>query len=199
MFPNHNLESRHFLFAALFGILVFTAIIYLNNIPTRIEQGQQGITAIQLLDAMRRPLLATEEADLKRHMDSSEKTDSLTNFEKNIQTTQTLIERYQKASRYNPVLAKRVDELMDLVHSWVYTERKYASDHPPIASISRHLVESRLSLLHILAVLAEGEAPIHHDIEQGQAAEHLLQWSGATLVIYLFLLFIFFQRFRQKE
>ena len=199
MFRKFNKDARHFLLAILIGLFTFAALIFLYQIPERISQSQQGVAAIQLLDAMRHPLLAIEEADLRGHLNSSTKTSAPANFEKNILAVQTLIERYQKASRYNPILAKNVDELTILLHEWIHTRLKHTSSHQSIVSTSQQLAENRLYLLHILAVLAAGEAPIHHDIKQGQTAEHLLQWSGASLVIYLFLLFIFFQRFRQRE
>ncbi|VAX13321.1 diguanylate cyclase/phosphodiesterase (GGDEF & EAL domains) with PAS/PAC sensor(s) [hydrothermal vent metagenome] len=202
MFHNKAKKSRYFLFIALFGIIIFVATIFIQNIPEHIQRGQQGITAIQLLDAIRSPLLAIEAAELQKAEEASGKTSTKTNFEQRVAAAQRLIRRYQDASRYNAELAKNVDALAVLISGWVdaeQAERKHPVEDKSFASDSRRMIEDRRRLLDALTLLAAGEAPIHSDIEQGRAAEHLLQWSGITLIIYLFLLIIFSLRVRQRE
>ncbi len=196
------MESRHFLFAALLGVLIFIAVIFLNNISARIHQGQQGIVAIQLLDAMRRPVLALEAADRENHLDPSALVSAQAKFEQAVTTIQQLSKRYLAASRYNPVLAKNVDELTLHLDNWIQAEqkeRKQPHQHPTHIPISQHLFTNHQHLIDVLSLIAEGEPPIHQDIEQGQSAERLLQWSSIVLLSYLFLLFIFLQRFRQRQ
>ena len=201
MSQNTNKESRYFLLASLFGITAYLIIIILFNIPEQIRRGQQGATAIQLLDAMRRPLLAIEHSELNNALSNTPRSKEKQAFKQNIATIQTLLAQYHKTSRYNAKLMDNVDTLSILINDWVASEqaeRDTPTDTKP-PSLPPHLLEDRLRLLHTLTVLAEGEAPIHADIEQGQSAERLLQWGGAALLVYLFLLFILFQRFREKE
>ncbi|VAX06047.1 diguanylate cyclase/phosphodiesterase (GGDEF & EAL domains) with PAS/PAC sensor(s) [hydrothermal vent metagenome] len=199
MLQNKNINSRYFLFAALLGILVFIVFIFFNSIPTRIHQGQQGIAAIQLLDAIRHPLLAIEKSDLKTHQASSQTHPDQLSINENIIVARSLIKRYQEASRYNPLLAENVDALAILIRDWIHAKLNHPGNHKSLSSMPQHLAENHLRLLQALTLLAEGEMPTHHDIEQGQIAEHQLQWGGIILVSYLLLLIILFQRFRQRE
>ncbi|HEB56813.1 MAG TPA: PAS domain S-box protein [Gammaproteobacteria bacterium] len=202
MFSNNTKESRYFLFAVLSGILVFVSVIVLQHIPEQIQRGQQGTMAIQMLDAIRRPLLAIEVAELKIERDPSAKAAAQAAYEKAVTTIRRQIKTYQQASRYNPQLAKNVEALALLINKWIQTEqleREQSADKESTASVSQHRLDDRQRLLTALTLLAAGEAPIHYDIEQGLAAERLLQWSGVTLIIYLFLLIIFFLRVRQRE
>jgi len=50
------------LLSALLGVLVFAAVVLLNDIPARIEQGNRAQIAIQMLDSMRPPMLAIEKS-----------------------------------------------------------------------------------------------------------------------------------------
>ncbi len=201
MFSNNTKESRRFLSLALLGILVFVSVIILRNVPERIQRGQQAAAAIQMLDAIRRPLLAIETAELQTEKSSS-KSNTHANFEQHAANAQTMIKRYQNASRYNPRLVKNVDALAVLIDKWIQAEqaeREQPVEDQSLASVSQRRIEDRERLLAALTLLAAGEAPIHDDIEQGLAAEHLLQWGGVSLIIYLFLLIIFFLRVRQRE
>ncbi len=201
MFP-HSKESHHFLSVALFGIIVFIAVIFLNKIPDRIHRGQQAIAAIQLLDVMRRPILAMEIANREYHLNPSLKSSAQANFEQSVATAQNLLKRYREASRYNSLLAKNVDTLSVVINKWIraeQTQHELSDKLQSLTPIPQHLFENHQHLLDSLTLLAEGEAPIHEDIDQGQTAERLLQWAGAILVSYLFLLIFLFQRFRQRE
>ncbi len=202
MFRNNAKESRHFLFSALLGILVFITVIFLQNVPQQIRQGQQGATAIQMLDAIRRPLLDIEGTELKTDLDLAAKAAAKTICEQRMAKVQTLVKRYHETSRYNPQLANSVDALALAINKWIQAEqaeRNHSAAVEPTVPVSRHLLEDRQRLLDILTLLAKGEAPIQRDIERGLTAERLLQWSGISLIIYLFLLIIFFLRVRQRE
>jgi hypothetical protein len=56
-FPSKPVSNLQFLLAILFGGVLFFGILYLKQVPDRLQRGQHGQTAIQSLDAMRRPLL----------------------------------------------------------------------------------------------------------------------------------------------
>ncbi len=202
MFSNKTKESRRFLSTALLGILVFISITLIQKVPERIQQGQQGTEAIQMLDAMRRPLLAIEQAELKTDLGPSTKAAAEAAYEQGVTTTRSQIKRYHEASRYNLQLAKNVDLLARAVNNWIedkQAEHKHAAAVESNVPLSRDMIEDRQRLLNVLTLLAEGELPIQRDIEQGLAAERLLQWSGVSLIIYLFLLIIFFLHVRQRE
>ncbi len=151
---------------------------------------------------MRIPLLAIERGELKTGLDPAAKAAVQAAYKQSIATTRSLMKHYYEASRYNPQLAKNVDALRLVIHNWIQAkqaERKRSIKTESPASVSRNMKEDHRRLLGTLSLLTAGNPPLHKDIEQGLAAERLLQWSGITLITYLFLLIIFFLRVRQRE
>ena len=198
MFPENSRAPR-FLLAALAGIGLLAVVLTVNEVPERIDRGRKGTAAIQLLDAMRRPLLAIEHTELEQALDESSGADARARFDAQVARLRKQLQAYHAASRYNATLADNVDTLAVLIKDWIRDEQAERDNPDAAPATPGHLLEERLRLLHTLTVLAEGEAPIHADIARGEAAERLLQWGGAALVCYLFLLIIFFQYSRQRE
>ncbi|NHZ69772.1 MAG: EAL domain-containing protein, partial [Thermotogales bacterium] len=154
--------------------------------------------AIQLLDAMRRPLLRIKavEIGLRENADLSQ---AATRLEQAARDAGMMLAHYREVAAYNPELAISVDRLTASYKTWIEAERHLlehsrqgSGQNPP--GFARHLIQANELFLTTMNDLGEGEAPLHSDIHDGQQAEYLLQWSGALLVTYLFLVILAYQR-----
>ncbi len=184
-------RKLHALFAALGGLILFLLLLFLLEIPQRISIGNQAQLAIQQLDRMRPPMirvesLATGPATVQRLQAMQEAAGEL----------EQRIRRYLEIARYNPELERRVRKFQQVSRAWLDDERamlarRLQDTNSPELLEQHHRAVS--SFLDALRVLAEGEAPIHADIDEGRRASYQLQALSVLFLLYLLGLFIFYQ------
>jgi signal transduction histidine kinase len=189
---------------SLLGITLFVITVLMLNVPEQISRGRQGQLAIQMLDKMRRPILAIKNVgyqNLKKQTESA-------SFNQSVNLAKTLIKQYLDASIYNPELHTTVKQLSAVMSEWLPLEKKLSqgefSSNESISknkSIEIQILERQSFTLFFQAldVLAMGEGPVHKDIDDGRSASDVLLWSTITLVMYLLILIILIQHIRNKE
>jgi len=188
--PDHK---SNFIWAALGGIALAAAAVLTLDIPAQIQNGNQGQIAIQMLDAMRRPMLAMEIAG---SMDSD--ADATALYQSNEEILLQRLARYREQAQYNEELLKRVDEFAVVIDEWLQAEQRSWQAHPsgqgavPRTETALHKAAMQ-KFLQALDVLALGEDPIHRDITAGRHAAAELEGIVAALLLYLLSLIIIYQ------
>jgi len=196
-----------FLILALAGVAVCIAVNMLYSTPARITQGEEAQQAIQMLDEMRRPILGIRNAEYLYLNAPAKKRHAA--FKAAVISAENLLKKYTELAAYNTELLSTVKQLAELLEKWIPLERKLWTAHllldeesissnEPVEIQKLHHLTTAL-FFQALDVLALGESPVHHDIDDGRSAAALLKNSGAILVLYLFILIIIFQRTRQYE
>ncbi len=185
------------LLTAILGFCLFVLLLFWQDIPSRIESGKKAQSAIQKLDAMRRPMLAikTLENQYMRTLDSRRALSELNHFN---EQAQNIIESYLEIAQYNPELFILVKSFVSSYTEWINKQRWMFQHLGHTDSISpheiKHYADADQWLLDALSVLSSGEVPLHRDIHDGQQAENTAQVAAIALVVYLFLIIILFQR-----
>lgn len=205
---NFALTRRNVAVFALGGVLAFSAIVFLLRLPERVQRGEQGQEAIEMLDAMRRPflLIKDEETRLIETLDAENGTRRL---ETAVASANSLMERYQALARYNSTLSENSTVLSAIFKDWVVTERRLfdcvaggsriAAGAPSTTSLLCGLAPAAKGFLDTMNALGAGEEPIHADIADGRMAFRLLQASVAVLLLYLIGLVFWTQRANSRR
>ena len=94
----------------LVGILLFSGAAIGLRLRERIQRGEQGQDAIQMLDAMRRPFLAVQQAEALL-LETGDAQTGNTELSLAIASATELLERYKALARYSVVLSTSVSEL----------------------------------------------------------------------------------------
>ncbi len=193
----------HILLAALAGVIVFISVLLIMDIPVRITTGNQAQLAIQMLAAMRPPMLAMEKTEA-----NPAQTEQNASFEQSAQTLRDLVTRYLNISQYNQSLHERVTQFSTVIEHWLNDEKQLwaarsslgntADDPNALKNLQQQYEAALGEFLQALDVLALGEKPIHHDIDQGRDANTVLQILVVGLILYLLVLIITFQRISKK-
>ncbi len=187
------------------GIIIFIITIAVQRLPVHIEKGIQGQKAIQLLDEIRRPILAIKNAE---YMDKATTEEKYQSFKKSEASARQLIQHYLKAAAYNPELLQAVIHLDTALQAWlsleendwnIHMQKNLASSDKLATNTQQRHHQSTRQFFQVLDILGHGETPVHRDIEQGRMANTILLISGSLLIVYLFTLIIFFQKKRNKE
>lgn len=205
MYLHQKIKKLPFWVLSLAGFVVFIIFNLFMNVPERISHGEKGQLAIQLLDEMRRPILAIKNTN---HTNMNHKMKYET-FKKHEILALKLITEYLISASYNPKLLNTVKQLSVLMDKWLQIENKFWQTHlsrQNNATIkdeqtkNHHIDDnSYVIFFHVLDVLALGEEPVHHDIDEGRAASAIFKLSAAVLTIYMFIIIIIFQRVRHNE
>ncbi len=200
-FSSASRSMQHYLWLAIMvGVVLFASIIFSRQVPENLQRGEMGQAAIKLLDAMRRPLFAIK-ALQSQVATNSNSSIAVTKLEQSAQDVERMIAHYRQQANYNPELVHDIDQFSTAYHQWINAERHIIDHHneqnesPTIQHMARHILEANRLFLTTMGRLGKGETPIHEDIYRGRQAVHLLQWSGAVLVIYLFVVVLLYQRF----
>ncbi len=198
-FLSGQFSRYHLWLAILFGGTVFSCALYFLHIPEQLQRGEDARIAIRLLDAMRRPMLEIKGIEAQFiETGGSEKTIAALN-ETTAQAEQ-LLDNYRHAASYNTKLVKRIDGLTLAYRNWVKAERLVmahaasADKKPSDTHLAEHLTRANTLFLSAMAELGKGEPLIHKNLQEGQHALYILQWSGASLATYLFILILLHQR-----
>lgn len=185
-----SLDKRTVILLVLGGILAFFIVVLLLKLPEKFQRGEQGQAAIQMLDAMRRPILwikaeeaRVAEADASRRLAVA------------VDAANDLLERYKNLARYNPVLSTSVATLSSVFNDWVLKERRLfecvaasSIKTPGVSSYGANACNptpAATGFLYTMDALGEGEGPIHADITEGSKAFRDLQVCFAILLLYL--------------
>ena len=185
------------LLAAALGVCAFTLVIYLQDIPQRIDRGQRAQAAIRQLDAMRRPMLEIKALE-NRAIRSGDFVSLLPEFDRINERARRILDEYLGLAAYNDRLLAQVKAFSRSYTEWLTRERWMFShidhnDQDPHHELKHYAAADR-QLLQALSELALGEEPLHADIHHGEQAVQLAQTAAITLMVYLFLLIILFQR-----
>lgn len=191
--------SRQHLWPAIVaGVALFTIVILVQDVPARLQRKEMAQQAIQLLDAMRRPLLRIKAVEIGLR-ENSAPPQAASRLEQAARDARPMLALYRQAAAYNPELAVSVEHFATSYGTWINAER-HLFEHihqgneqsPP--GFAQHLIQVNELFLATMNELGEGEAPLHSDIHDGQQAEYFMQWSGALLAVYLFLVILIYQR-----
>ena len=179
---------------SLLGIAVFLAVVFIRDIPVRMANGDNGRVAIAVLDEVRRPFLGIFAAEA-RLLNEGYSESVRASLEEAIERGQDLIAQFKQAVQYSPAVLQRVERLDESFESWIEGERAmfahYAGTKPGPQTAADDQEAHRLLALTSAAFsrtmerLAEGEGPIHHDIDGGSRAVRELTLLGGLLMAFL--------------
>jgi hypothetical protein len=193
---------------ALAGVLAFSLVTLLLRLPQRIQRGEEGQAAIQMLDAMRRPFLEIKQAEagLLRTFDAETGNRVLAIT---VGSAGSVLSRYQALARYSAPLSRNVAGLSDSFQDWVAAERRLFScvgvrsaapvGAPSGGCLGPDLASAADGFLRTMNDLGAGETPIHADIADGRTANHILQAAVGSLLVHLTGLAFWVQRTRGKR
>lgn len=199
--------SRSIWVLAFLGIVVFVGLVVLLALPEQLRQGEKGQLAIQALDAMRRPFLDIKRLEA-RMLSGAEVHGVRLDFEDVAASGHAALAPYQHLAQYNRELAMNVAKLAQHYEHWVAAERKLyeqlSSSSDAAGSASEKRLRESLYLttshfLHVMDILADGETPIHADIDRGRDATRRLLSLSAILLLYLAGLLFFHLLLRRRE
>ncbi|HHJ17630.1 MAG TPA: EAL domain-containing protein [Gammaproteobacteria bacterium] len=199
LFASLMTPSRQYLWLAIVaGVALFGSVMLVRDIPAHLRRGEMGQQAIQMLDAMRRPLLRIKAVEIGLRGDD-DMSQASTRLEQAANDAGLMLAQYREMAAYNPELAASVDRFVASYSRWVDAEhhllehlRQGSDESPP--GFARHLIQANELFLTTMNELGEGEAPLHRDIHDGQQAAYFIQGGGTLLVIYLFLVILAYQR-----
>ena len=199
------LQKTPFWILSLSGFVIFVLFNLFMDVPERISRGEKGQLAIQLLDEMRRPILAIKNTS---HLNTTHK-EKYESFKKSEQLAHKLIIEYLSAASYNKELLDKVKQLSIILQQWLLLENQFwtmhISLHKNTNSKNRTAINQDIDnntyiiFFQVLDVLALGEKPVHHDIDDGREASSVFKLSASVLALYMFLIILLFQRVRHNE
>ena len=174
---------------ALYGFTVFQYDYF-----RVLKRGRNGQAAIQMLDQMRRPLLAMKQAEL-RLLQSAGEASTISGIESAIHDGRQKLSEYLELASYDEEVRKKVASLEASYEAWVSLELELVHRRAYLGADSsmwaKHVELDALvnrnssAFLTVMDVLGDGETPIHHDIDAGAAAVRGLQASSLTFIAYL--------------
>lgn len=197
---------------ALTGILLFSGATIGLRLPQSIRRGERAQQAIQILDAMRRPFLAVQQAEVLL-LESGDGRTGHAELSLAIASATDLLGRYKALARYSVALSANVAELSEAFENWVAAVRRILTSLEAGSGgevggglttdgvLSEHAAATA-GFLHTMGVLAAGEAPIHADIAIGRKATRLVEVLVLLLLLYFTAAAFWLQRstrLREKD
>ncbi|WJW76369.1 EAL domain-containing protein [Thiohalobacter sp. IOR34] len=179
----------------------------ITDLPARIKRGEQGQVALRMLDAVRPQMLAlkvAQEGWLSRREQGEALADAELRGWRDDGALRQRVDEYREAGLYNARLIRSIDVFEQTLSAWMEAEsdlRRHFNESADGQNghLAQHVLRADSLFLAALYRLADGEAPIHRDIEDGRRASHLLQLSGLGLLVYLFLLVAYLLYSRMRE
>ncbi len=189
------------------GLVVFFVAIFALGLPSEVRRGEDGQKAIQMLDAMRRPFLKIRYAEAR--LIESGDVEAATDLTEALESSEAMLERYERLAAYNPEVLRRVAELKEEYGGWILVElnlfshisnnRKpksgetVANEHFP-----RYINDASAGFLKTMEVLGTVEVPIHNDIDVGRRAVRTLLGLSTLLFLYMICLVFYHQRTKMR-
>jgi hypothetical protein len=195
--------STNLAILVLAGILACYLIVLLLKLPQRIQRGEDGRAAIQMLDAMRRPFLEIKQTEVHflQTLDPETANRELAIL---VDSANSFLRRYQTLARYSAPLSRDVASLSDTFQQWLVAERRLftclgarsaALVGTPAGSCRvSDLAAATDGFLRTMNELGVGETTIHADTDDGQAAALILKSAVGILLLYLIVLAFWGQR-----
>ncbi|HLD13989.1 MAG TPA: GAF domain-containing protein, partial [Burkholderiales bacterium] len=178
---------------ALAGCLAMAMVAFVLDLPGEMARGEQGRQAIQMLDEMRRPLLAIK--DIETYLLQTRKAGTTqTELSRAIESANAQLAAYRRQARYNPALLATVERFEQSYARWLATERDLFDDVALAERTPSHAMEEHILMdltagatqfTELLHRLAEGEGPTHADIEHDKRASLMLMTLLGLLLLYL--------------
>jgi len=184
--------------AVLSGLLLFGAANMAGDVPARVQRAGSAQQVHQVIDALRQPLVLLEHGELGDHPLHRHEYPPA-RLQDSVYELQQLTQRYRQIAGYNPGVLEHARHFADTLGDWISAESLERRATPEGQRPAEAARADTHRLLHALEELRRGEELVYGDIEQGHAATQLLQWSGAGLIAYLFLLTAFIQYTRRLE
>jgi len=187
--------------------VAFGGVILSFDIPQRVARGANAQAAMQVLDAMRRPLLAIKGVET-RLMETEDTQAATRDLAVAAEQAGKLLDRYREFARYNQDLYDSVSRLAQVYHEWLVAESHLLDDMKvmPVSrndlAAQRHIFEDLViassGFLSTLNQLGDGEHFIHRDIEQGNEGNDVFLISVGLLILYLVSLIVLQQQLRTR-
>jgi PAS domain S-box-containing protein len=202
--------SRLILAGVIMLVLALTGLALVLELPARIVNGVTGHTAIQTLDATRRPFLAMKAAEDRLLHNPHDKTVD-EKLSRAIADGRQLLADLLKLAAYEPELEKQVKRLSGLFEVWLGEEQRFFkitrlprdSAENRVNEILYHQQLTRVSagFLTTMTALGDAETPIHRTIEDGDAAMRQLLILAALLSVSIIaaVLLLLWQRPRELK
>jgi diguanylate cyclase (GGDEF)-like protein len=182
------------LWLVILGAVLYGFTVFQYDYFRVLKRGENGQAAIQMLDQMRRPLLAMKQAEL-RLLQSAGEASTIIGIESAIHDGRQKLSEYLELASYDEEVRKKVVSLEASYEAWVSLELELVHRRDYLGADSsmraKHVELDALvnrnssAFLTVMDVLGHGETPIHHDIDAGAAAVRGLQASSLTFIAYL--------------
>jgi diguanylate cyclase (GGDEF)-like protein len=182
------------LWLVILGALLYGFTVFQYDYFRVLKRGENGQTAIQMLDRMRRPFLELKQAEL-RLLQSAGESSAISGIESAIHDGRNKLSEYRDIASYNEEVRKAVVRLAASYEAWVPLELELVRRRAFLAAGSSSWTEhgeldalvhrSSSAFLTVMDVLGDGEKPLHEDIDAGAAAVRGLLLSSLTFIAYL--------------
>ena len=203
----HGRDTWITLSLVILGALLYGLTVFQYDYFRVLKRGQNGQAAIQMLDHMRRPLLAIKQAEL-RLLQSAGEASTISGIESAIHDGRQKLSEYLELASYNEEVRKKVVSLEASYEAWVSLELELVHRRAYLRADSsmraKHVELDALvnrnssAFLTVMDVLGDGETPIHRDIDAGAAAVRGLQASSLTFVVYLIVV-VFWREWAKRR
>ena len=194
----------------LFALSLFIIVIYTMEVPQDIQIGRKGQIALKELDGMNRPLLNIKAVVSQFQIDENVNS-AKSELEKLGEKAESCINHYKNATGYSKLLGNNVVDFTAAYYKWFDAESEYLEQYSKIHNTQiqnvhdkdYYLIERRYEsdamFLAAMALLSDGEPPLHDDIAKGHEAYNILQWAIGLLIVYIFTVIFLFQRNSNRE
>ncbi len=215
------LKNTNLMIFAAIGLSLYVAAAFALNIPSDIRLGWKGQEAIRMLDEMRRPFLALEEAQNRGFSLANDTAAPEEGIDRAIQAGRALIAQYLRLAQYNPTLEQDVQTLSTDFDKWAIVASELGEHWSQVQAAVREAANSTKNdphnhILHHIRIMSEAEAlflktinslgkgeyPIHADIMSGSKADRNLFALSIAFGSYLVAIIFWKQRMAaraQKE
>jgi PAS domain S-box-containing protein len=162
----------------------------MRGIAPRINAGEHGRVAIQILDEVRRPFLDINALEVAAS-NNGYSSDIQARLEHSIKHGIDLIDMFKAAAVYNPEVLRHVERLETSFVAWIQDERAMFAIMGEGNSVSVEKLHeadliSAVGFSRTMSMLGGAEKPLHEDIEQGSlAVMELVSVGGGMLAVLL--------------
>ena len=182
---------------ATLGALIYGVTVFQYGYFRDMQLGENGRTAIQMLDEMRRSFLTLKQEEFQLSQ-STDKARAVSGIENSINEERQVLSKYLKLANYNEELQKIAPKLMISYEAWATLELELVNKEAALPAAEGNLAEngdqevlaqrSFSAFLNVMNMLEVSEKIIQDDIEVGAAAVRGLLVSTLVFIGYLICL-----------